>query len=440
MKIHAQLLLALLTAISHAEAPAIDITQAQRAFDEAKALSLRDGGKLWGLPLYGPMLFVDPQSRRVVANQSDPQGFLQKEGGLYTGILPKDVGIANTAQAWSGIRWTMVMWPLPGNGESRGLLMMHECFHRIQPELPSGAGNGLPADHLATLEGRIWMQLEWRALGEALLTRGPKQVEAVRDALIFRALRQKLIPGAAASEQSLELNEGLAEYTGILAHAYSPSQAKADALADLRKTASQDSFARSFAYASGPSYGLLLDERSPGWRKHLGSASDLGDLLAKAFSLRLPQDPGKEADLRAARYGGTLLRSDETRNESGRAQRRSRLRALFVEGPILQLSASMHSNYTYNPNGAEPLEGLGTVFAEGTVSDEWGKLEAFDGYLVLSASGKVTGFGVPAPSDLTLRPLKGQGWSLALNPGWTLRPGPRKGDWVLSLDSREHEH
>ena len=211
-------------------------------------------------------------------------------------------------------------------------------------------------------------------------------------------------------------------------------------MADLRKTASQDSFARSFAYASGPSYGLLLDERSPGWRKHLGSASDLGDLLAKAFSLRLPQDPGKEGDLRAARYGGTLLRSDETRNESGRAQRRSRLRALFVEGPILQLSASMHSNYTYDPNGAEPLEGLGTVFAEGTVSDEWGKLEAFDGYLVLSASGKVTGFRVPAPSDLTLRPLKGQGWSLALNPGWTLRPGPRKGDWVLSLDSREHEH
>lgn len=437
MKINALLLPILLTVSSHAQTPSIDVSQAQQAFDEAKALSARDGGKLWGKPLYGPMLFADPETRRVVANQADSSGLLHKEGGLYTGVLPKEVGIANTAISWSGVRWTMVMWPLPENGESRGRLMMHECFHRIQPELPSGdKGGALPAEHLSTLEGRIWLQLEWRALEEALLTRGPKQVEAVRDALIFRARRQKLFHGAAASEQPLELNEGLAEYTGILAHSYSLAQAKADALTGLRNGAGKRTFGRSFPYASGPGYGLLLDERSPGWRKHLGPASDLGDLLAKAIPLRLPENLQKEADLHAARYGGALLRSDETRNESERAAHRSWLRTRFAEAAVLRLPWAGHISYTFNPNGAESLEGLGTVFTHGTASGDWGNLEAHE-FLVLSVGGKNTGFQVPAPSDPSTRPVKGQGWSLTLNPGWTLRAGPRKGDWVVSRELQE---
>ncbi len=436
MRINGLLLPVLLTVASHAQTPPIDAAQAQHAFDEAKALSVRDGGKLWGKSLYGPMLFVDPESRRVVANQADAQGLLHKEGGVFTGILPKEIGIANTAMNWSGVRWTMVEWPLPENGESRGRLMMHECFHRIQPDLPSGnKGGAAPAEHLATMEGRIWLQLEWRALEEALLTRGPKQVAAVRGALIFRARRRKLLQGAAASEQSLELNEGLAEYTGILAHAYSRAQAKADALTGLRKGAGMRTFGRSFAYASGPCYGFLLDERPPGWRTHLGPASDLGDLLAKAIPLRLPENPEEEADLHAARYGGALLRSDETRSESERAAHRSSLRTRLAEAAVLRLPWAGPISYTFDPNGAESLEGLGTVFTHGTAAGDWGNLEALE-FLVLSTDGKNTGFQVPAPTDLKARPLKGQGWSLTLNQGWTLHEGPRKGDWIVS---REHQ-
>lgn len=407
MKINILLLPVLLAVVSHAQTPSIDVAQAQQAFDEAKALSVREGGNLWGKFLYGPMLFADPETRRVVANQADSKGLLQREGGLYTGVLPKEVGIGNTAISWSGVLWTMVMWPLPENGESRGRLMMHECFHRIQPDLPSGdKGGSLPAEHLATLEGRIWLQLEWRALEEASLARGPKRVQAVRDALLFRAQRLSLFPGAAASEQSLELNEGLAEYTGILAHAYSLAQAKADALTGLRNGARKSTFGRSFPYASGPSYGLLLDERSPGWRNRLGPASDLGDLLAKAFSLRFPKALGKESELRASHYGGSLLRSDETRNESERAQRRSRLRTLFAAAAVLRLPWAGHISYTFDPNGAESLEGLGTVFIHGTASGDWGNSEAHE-FLVLSVDGMNTGFQLPAPSDPNARPLKG---------------------------------
>jgi hypothetical protein len=438
MKIEVFLLPILITAFSNAEVPPIDSALAQRAFTEAKALSLRDGGNLWGRPLYGPMLIVDPDSRRVVANRADAHGLLQKEGGLYTGLLPKGIGIANTATNWSGVLWTMVVWPLPENGESRGRLMMHECFHRIQPELPSGAkGGNLPAEHLDSLDGRIWIQLEWRALEEALLSRGSQQTAAIRDAMIFRGRRQQQFPESAASELTLERVEGLAEYTGVIVHAYSLARAKADALDGLRNGARQATFGRSFAYASGPAYGLLLDERSPGWRRQLGPGSDLGDLLAKAVALRLPKDLSKDAHLRASRYGGERLRSDETRNESERAQRRSHLRARFIDGPVIQFPMAGHTTYTFNPSGAEPLEGFGTVFSRGTASGDWGNLEASE-FLVLSSAGRNTGFQVPAPDDPTVRPLKGQGWSLALNPGWGLYSGVRKGDWVVSREPPSH--
>ena len=90
MKINALLLPILLTVVSHAQTPSIDVAQAQRAFDEAKARSDREDGKLWGIPLFGPMLFVDAGTRRVVAHQADSKGLLQREGTLFTGTLPKE--------------------------------------------------------------------------------------------------------------------------------------------------------------------------------------------------------------------------------------------------------------------------------------------------------------------------------------------------------------
>jgi hypothetical protein len=35
---------------------------------------------------------------------------------------------------------------------------------------------------------------------------------------------------------------------------------------------------------------------------------------------------------------------------------------------------------------------------------------------------------VPAPTDLSARPLKGEGWSLELANGWEVVPGARPGD------------
>lgn len=169
----------------------INTTLAAQYFQEAQALCNRDNGKLWRVSLCAPMLFVDPKTRAVVANQPDKEGILTKNGNVFVGNLPAKVNIANTATEWAGVKWTMVKFPLPADKIRRANLMAHEMWHRVQ----SGIGfplSNLPANnHLDSRDGRVWLQLEWRALAKALTSRGKQRRQAIADALLFRAYEER---------------------------------------------------------------------------------------------------------------------------------------------------------------------------------------------------------------------------------------------------------
>jgi hypothetical protein len=49
----------------------IPVETAQTYFSEAHSLCQADHGQLWGVSLCGPIMFVDPQSRSIVASQPD---------------------------------------------------------------------------------------------------------------------------------------------------------------------------------------------------------------------------------------------------------------------------------------------------------------------------------------------------------------------------------
>src|SRR5258708_5091516 len=108
--------------------------------------------------------------------------------------------------------------------EVRQRVMLHGLFHRIQPELGFTPDHGFN-EHLDTLEGRVWMQLEWRALRRAVESSGSNRAEAIADALAFRRERRRRFPGAADNERRDEIREGLASYTGIAVWANSPADA-----------------------------------------------------------------------------------------------------------------------------------------------------------------------------------------------------------------------
>jgi hypothetical protein len=418
-----------------AQETSIPLADARKAFEEARAASAADAGALWGRVLYGPMLFADPQTRAVVANQPDAEGRLTEKDGVFLGTLPEQEGISNTARRWAGVTWTMVQWPLPRNRYARTRLMLHECFHRIQEGIGIPGAN--PANsHLDGRDGRVWLRLEWRALAEALIRRGEARRKAVEDALVFRAYRRSLVSGAAQQERALELNEGLSEYTGVKLCGW-PAEIQADRAAlRLEQDERSDSFVRAFAYASGPAYGLLLDESGVDWRRKLTPETDLGELLGKALDSALPADLAGEAARRASAYDGALVLAEEEARAEQQREALARNRSRFVDGPVLLLPLGENLNYTFDPYGVEDMGDLGTVYRPTRMTDVWGVLEASDGALLSRGKdGKLATARVPAPKEARSGPtISGEGWTLTLNPGWKLAPGPRPGDSTAARD------
>lgn len=411
-----------------AQEPQIPLADARAVFTQAQSLCEADGGRLWGASLCGPIMLVDPKTRRIVTSHADAKGALRELDGVFVGDLPADANAANTAVEWSGTRWTQMLWPLPEDAGKRGTLITHEMFHRLQPGLPIATAKGGDNPHLDTLEGRYTLQLEWRALARALQAsdRDEKRAALV-DALAFRAERYRRFPVATVDEAALETNEGLAEYTGVMLGNTTPRARLQAALRDLRSHVDDPSFVRSFAYATGPAYGMLLDEFAPGWRKRLGEKQlDLGTRLRDAAGIKVATDEASLATA-ASRYDGAALREAETARERKRQAQLARNRARFVDGPVLRLDLK-HMSIQFNPSNLQPLDDIGTVYPTMRVTDDWGTLEVEDG-AVMSSDWKAVILAAPEATGTAMP--HGPGWKLALNPGWSLAPGTRSGDYVL---------
>jgi hypothetical protein len=86
-------------------------------------------------------------------------------------------------------------------------------------------------------------------------------------------------------------------------------------------------------------------------------------------------------------------------------------------------------NYSYDPNNVIGIDPSNTVYPTMRIVDAWGILTVTNGaWLERDANGHVIRARLPAPQDLSARPLKGNGWSLELANGWEPTPGDRPGD------------
>jgi hypothetical protein len=406
------LLPALLLAATAAEAQ-VRPDLAKRYFDEATRLCERDAGRLWGVSLCGPMVIVDQASGTRATSQPEPEG-----------PPPRLSGFADGPVSWGGARWfSFPLYMLPENdAEARQQVMLHGLFHRIQPELGFITDDGFN-EHLDSLEGRVSMRLEWRALRRAVESSGRARVEAIADALAFRRDRRARFPGAAEHERREEIREGLASYTGIAAWADSPAAARRAAASALAAGDAQQSLVGNFEAASGPAYGVLLDELVPGWRRQVRATSDLGDMLASAIGTA----PTTDVAVAAARYDGAAIRAVEEARDRAQQVRVAELRRRFVDGPVLTMPA--RGSGTSDTTGSVGIPGVGTVlFRTFTQSGPWGRLEATDGVL-RAADGET--LSVPVTAPLEGAALRGDGWTVTVNPGWVVRPASRPGSFVV---------
>ena len=405
---------------------AIPLDRASAMFDLALRLSNADGGALWKTSLYGPMLFVDARSRTVVANQPDQAGNLKQQGKLWVGTLPADVQPANTSLNWAGVRWTMVLWgALPSSVYGQGRLMMHESLHRLQPQLGLPAASP-PNAHLDEENGRAWMRLEMRALAEAMIRLGDERKQAGVDALVFRKMRHTLVGETAAQQEvALETNEGICEYTGLRLSGLPYHAMPQRAAVVLERMENSANFSRSFAYATGPAYGFLLDEYDEDWRQTVAKQKDMAGMFAKAIGYSNPVYLRDDAAKRLEKYQGRFVLAEEQKRSATRVERVKELRAKFVEGRVLRITTGPDMRYSFNPNRAESLDAKKIIYTPLQVSDAWGRLEAPAGGMI--DFGPPMAIVLPVPAGATPENVP---WILSLENGYRLET-PSNGNWKI---------
>jgi len=408
---------------------AIDLADARGVLAAAVALDRAELTALWGKPVACPLLLAEPRSRQAVASHGDSAGVLRPVDGAFVGTLPEAVGIANYGLDWGGRRWTMVMWPLPTRARERDRLLAHEIFHCLQPQLGQPAESPLNA-HLDEEEGRLWLRMEWRALEEALLQQGDRRRDAIADALAFRRHRHGRFVAGQAEEHALERNEGLAEYTGLRGSGY-PAHVLADRAAmGVANWEQRASFSRAFAYASGPAYGILLDESGMAWRPRAAAGEDLGALLGRAYGLAATDPAAPDLDRRGAAYDLPRVRREERARAERNAAILADLTRRFVEGPVLRIAPGAAFSFSFDPTAVQNFR-EGTVHRTLRITDTWGVLEvSANGVWLARTAGRITAVVLPAPAGAGA-PVAGDGWELRLEPGWRVVPGARAGDWEL---------
>jgi hypothetical protein len=403
----------LTTAFAPAAAAQVDQQRARELFDEAQALCERDGGRLWGVSICAPMVIGDARTQTFATSQPPPDA-----------PRPKLIGHVNGPVQWGDTMWAALTWDTIANwpARTRGEAFLHESFHIAQMRLGLGTSR-VESEHLDSAEGRYWLRLEWRALARALQESGEGRALAVREALAFRQARHTRFSAMVESERALEINEGLASYTQTVLAAPSQAAAIARALELLAEAEGAESFVRTFAYVSGPAYGLLLDAASPGWPRKVRASDDAAALLMRAIGVQ----PIADAAAAAVRYGGAELRAAEERREQQRLARIAELRQRFVDGPVFVMPGG--GGGMSDSRGAVVIPDVGTIyFGTYRQTGEWGALEADKGVLV-SSDGRVRRLPAPVRHDDTT--IAGDGWTFKAAPGWVVREGARPGDFEL---------
>jgi hypothetical protein len=289
---------------------------------------------LWNLDLYGPVLLIDPVSRKIYANLPDTAGALELKEKIYTGLLPKSINIVNTAISWNGRSWAMIMLPLPQNKQDRLDLLSHELFHRSQPALGFHISN-TDNNHLDSREGRIYLRLELEALRQALIApTTSERSDHLANAIYFRKTRHSLFPGAMSSENTMELNEGLAAYTGLMMSGRNDAETISyfeNKLAEFQKW---PTFVRSFAWLTTPIYGFILNLKDKTWNRQISDTTNLTSYFIRAFGLTVPVILCPDC---LNKYGFEKIINEETTREEDRVKQINEFKKIFVEQPHLEI-------------------------------------------------------------------------------------------------------
>ncbi len=393
--------------------------KASRYFKEIEEICNRDSGKLWGQNLYGPIMFVERVTRRIVANQHDNEGLLKSKEGVYAGVYPKELILSNAPVKFGGLQFAMV--PLPEEEVDYRLKTraIHSLFHRFQENkgiIPSPY-NTINMDEK---EARLWIKLEWKALRKAINSQGEDRQLALRDALIFRGSNRELYHKYATDENRFETFEGLATFTYTLLCTNSPEEFKSRLFENLDRIYAMQSYARSYGIIHGALYASLLYDKGYDLKKINTDNFDLGNAVKELYHIDLPSICRDVAGSLAVNYEIEAINKEEEKRDADIKESIHRQISTFTEKPVVFLE--LESPYfDFEPEDIHPLDTLGTLYNSIRVSDNWGKLTVDKGGCLVSNNLKfirITAKAFKADKNH----ISGEGWHLILNNDWELVP------------------
>jgi len=393
--------------------------KASRYFKEIEEICNRDSGRLWGKNLYGPLMYVERGSRRIVTNQPDNDGLLKSKNGIYTGLYPKELILINAPVKFGGTQFAMV--PLPPEEDEYRIKTraIHSLFHRFQ-ENEGVTGSSFNANNMDEKEARLWIKLEWKALRKAINTGGDERQLAVRDALIFRGSNRELYHKYAGDENKFETYEGLATFTYTLLCANSREEFKSRLFENLDRVYSMQSYARSYGFIHGALYAFLLYDKGYDVKNIKTDNFDLGNAVKELYNIELPSICRDVAGSLAVNYDIATVNIEEEKRDTDIQESIHRQTSLFTERPVVFLE--LESPYfDFEPEDVHSLDTLGTLYNSLRVSDNWGKLTVEKGGCLVSNNLKFLRITAKAfKADKSH--ISGEGWHLILNSDWELIP------------------
>ena len=353
--------------------------ECESALKEFKTVCDSDGGTLWGQHLFGPTMFVDPNTRSVVANKQNKANSFVQKGDLFCGQLPEETNLANTSLDYCGEHWTCVMWDKGKDAISTTHLLVHESWHRIQNEI------GIPPitsknQHLDETEGALLMKLELMVLENLLIEKGNID-QCLHDALTVRKYRQAKYPDG--NEKQFESHEGLAEYTAYKLLPIDESYKKGVIAAAIKKSLNADGYCNSFAYLTGPAYGFVLDDMVPSWRDSVRMGMTMQDLLMSRINL--PEAIEEEDMMRLAEtYQATEFLQSERNRLEAQMLNDAAIRDRFATSTWLMIPNN-GINFTFNPNEhLVKYDSIGTIYQTMRLSGDFGTIETDNGMMIAS--------------------------------------------------------
>jgi hypothetical protein len=392
-----------------------DWKQAETAFNELNESLKKEKGQLWNHSLEGPLMLVNRDTRTIIANEADNSGELIQRESFFVGTLPENIIIANTAFDWNGKEWTMVALPLPETKEERLNLLIHESFHRIQPALGFDSLNETQNIHLDSKYGRIYLVLELEALKKALSSNEPEI--HLKNALRFRHYRYQIFPEAKNAENTLEMNEGLAEYTGSILSERNESDLRKHYISKIDWFYTMPTYVRSFAYFTIPVYGYFMQKSVRDWNLHITRETNLTDYISGFWDIEDQELTNEEVMKLAEPYGIVSIIEKETRREAEIEALKSKYKKTFLSDSVVEIGLE-NMNIGFNPSNIMPLDSYGTIYPNLRITDNWGILEVDScGALVSPEWNKVS---VSYPEIITDTLISGKGWRLKLHDSWKL--------------------